>query len=33
MIPRSLLFAPGDSDRKMEKASGCGADLDRKSVV
>ena len=27
MIPRSLLFAPGDSDRKMEKASGCGADL------
>jgi citrate lyase subunit beta/citryl-CoA lyase len=27
MIPRSLLFAPGDSYRKMEKASGCGADL------
>jgi len=27
MIPRSLLFAPGDSDRKMEKASACGADL------
>lgn len=27
MIPRSLLFAPADSDRKMEKARGCGADL------
>jgi citrate lyase subunit beta/citryl-CoA lyase len=27
MIPRSLLFAPGDSDRKMEKASASGADL------
>jgi citrate lyase subunit beta/citryl-CoA lyase len=27
MIPRTLLFAPGDSDRKMEKASASGADL------
>jgi citrate lyase subunit beta/citryl-CoA lyase len=27
MIPRSLLFAPADSDRKMEKASASGADL------
>ncbi len=27
MIPRSLLFAPGDSDRKMEKAAASGADL------
>ncbi len=27
MIPRSLLFAPADSDRKMEKAHGSGADL------
>ena len=27
MIPRSMLFAPADSDRKMEKARGCGADL------
>ena len=27
MIPRSLLFAPGDSDRKMEKASASGTDL------
>ncbi len=27
MIPRSLLFAPADSDRKMEKALGSGADL------
>lgn len=27
MIPRSLLFAPGDSERKMEKASASGADL------
>jgi citrate lyase subunit beta/citryl-CoA lyase len=27
MIPRSLLFAPADSERKMEKASASGADL------
>jgi citrate lyase subunit beta/citryl-CoA lyase len=27
MIPRSLLFAPADSERKMEKASASGADV------
>jgi len=26
-VVRSLLFVPGDSDRKMSKASGCGADV------
>jgi citrate lyase subunit beta/citryl-CoA lyase len=26
MMMRSLLFVPGDSGRKMEKAAACGAD-------